>query len=66
MTSDLLTKNLPQEPFEKHTATFCGVDEYMTKTELGNLQVEEGVRGHMTPAWYMDVSRSWVGSKDAA
>lgn len=31
--------------------------------ELGNLQVEEGVRGNMTPTWYMDVSGSWKDSK---
>jgi hypothetical protein len=38
----------------------------MTKTKLCNLKVEEGVRGHMAPAWNMDISQSWEGSKDAA
>lgn len=29
MSSDLFTKNLGGPLFEKHTAVYCGVDEYM-------------------------------------
>jgi hypothetical protein len=32
MPADLFTKNLPRPLFEKHTATFCGEDEYMKST----------------------------------
>jgi len=54
MSSDIFTKNLPQEPYEKHTKTYCGMDEYMKTSELGNVQAEEGVRRLTTPAWYLD------------
>jgi hypothetical protein len=40
MTSDVLTKYLLQEMFERHTRVFCGEDEYMKKkNKVGNLQV---------------------------
>jgi hypothetical protein len=42
MSSDVLTKNLPQNIFEHQTKVFCGEDQYMKKkTEVGNLQVDE-------------------------
>jgi len=39
-SADLFTKNLPGPAFAKHTAVYCGVDEYM-----GNNSHREGVRG---------------------
>jgi hypothetical protein len=57
MTSDILTKNLSQDIFERHAKVFCGTDEYMkTKNEVGNIQVDEDVGSHMTPTWYLDWS----------
>jgi hypothetical protein len=53
-TSDT-TKNHPQDIFERHVKVFCEEDEYMKKTKVGNLQVDEDVRGQMTPKWYLKV-----------
>jgi hypothetical protein len=46
-SSDLFTKNLSGPVFEKHTATYCGVDEYMKseKPERADDSQGEGVRG---------------------
>jgi hypothetical protein len=62
MCSDLFTKNLPQQVYKKHTKIYVGDDEYMLKeeqekNEVGNIQVEEGVRCEMTPRWYSDVHK---------
>jgi hypothetical protein len=57
MCSDLFTKNLPRDVFEKHTMVYCGRDEYM-KSEVGNIQVEEGDRHGDVPSWYLDESVS--------
>jgi hypothetical protein len=55
MSSDVLTKNLPQDIFKRHVKVFCGEDQYMKKTKVGNLQVDEDVQGQMTPKWYLKV-----------
>jgi hypothetical protein len=56
MSSDVLTKNLPQDIFECHAKVFCGEDQYMkNKTKVGNLQMDEDVGGLMTPKRYLDV-----------
>jgi hypothetical protein len=56
MSSDVLTKNLPQDIFNHHDKVFSGEDQYMKKkTKGGNLQVDEDVGGWMTPKWYMEV-----------
>jgi hypothetical protein len=62
MCSDLFTKNLPRQVYEKHTKVYVGDDEYMCKQEkeFGNIQVEEGVG--LCPKWYMDDSE--LGSQD--
>jgi ethanolamine ammonia-lyase large subunit len=62
MCSDLFTKNLPRQVYEKHAKIYVGDDEYMLKeeqekNEVGNIQVEEGVRREMTPRWYSDVHK---------
>jgi hypothetical protein len=46
-SSDLFTKNLSGPVFEKHTATYCGVDEYMKseEPERADDSQGEGVRG---------------------
>jgi hypothetical protein len=63
MCSDLFTKNLPRQVYEKHAKIYVGDDEYMLKeekekNEVGNIQVEEGVRREMTPCWYSDVYKT--------
>jgi hypothetical protein len=41
VSSDVLTKNLPQDIFERHVKLFCGEDQYMKKkTKVSNLQVD--------------------------
>ena len=57
MSSDIFTKNLPQDSYNKHTTTYCGNDKYMNTSELGNVQAEEGVRCLSTPPWYLDISK---------
>ena len=57
MSSDIFTKNLPQDSYDKHAATYCGKDKYMHTPELGNIQAEEGVRRLSTPPWYLDISK---------
>ena len=39
-SSDLFTNNLNGPKFEKRTAIYCGVDEYMKKTRDGQLTRE--------------------------
>jgi hypothetical protein len=58
MCSDLFTKNLQRQIFERHTKVYVGSDKYMLKedTEVGNIQVEEGVRRGIIPPWYLDAS----------
>jgi len=43
--SDLFTKNLARNLFEKHTAKFCGNDKYM-KTHEDRDSQGEGVGGY--------------------
>jgi hypothetical protein len=49
MCSDLFTKNIPRDVFEKHTMVYCSQHEYM-KNEVGKIQVEEGDGYVMSPA----------------
>jgi hypothetical protein len=55
MCSDLFTKNLPRDVFEKHTMVYSSRNEYM-KSEVGNIQVEEGDGHGDVPSWYLDES----------
>jgi hypothetical protein len=55
MSSDVLTKNLPQDIFKCQVKVFCGEYQYMKKTEVSNLQVDEDVQGRITPKWYLKV-----------
>ena len=62
MCSDLFTKNLPRQVYEKHAKVYVGEDEYMLKEnelkELGNIQVEEGVGHCYCPHWYLEATET--------
>jgi hypothetical protein len=55
MCSDLFTKDLSRDVFNKHTMVYCSRDEYM-KSEVRNIQVEEGDGHGDVPSWYLDES----------
>jgi tRNA G18 (ribose-2'-O)-methylase SpoU len=55
MSSDLFTKNLPRQVYEKHTKIYVGDDEYMNKRKMS--WKHQGVRREMTPRWYSDVHK---------
>lgn len=55
MCSDLFTKNLPRQVFEKHSRIYVGQDEYMEDfLDIGIIQLPEGARRVPTPTWYLE------------
>jgi hypothetical protein len=69
MCSDLFTKNLPRQVYEKHAKVYVGEDEYMLKEselkELGSIQVEEGVGQRWNcPHWYLATTETMTSGRN--
>jgi hypothetical protein len=58
MCSNLFTKNLLRQLYEKHV-TMKKLKKKKKKNEVGNIQVEEGVGLQFILLWYLDDSAYW-------